>query len=130
MTTKFMRFLLLVVIALVPVGCALGGPELSPEMVASMNAYADQAEAQYPGDIQAGIARLCATEPTALYWNEDAKIYAVTCLIPSSFDIGVNIYGVVLLDGMTYTAIHIEHINAASQSALEDIIASVGWVRK
>jgi hypothetical protein len=130
MKTKFTRILLLIVIALVATGCVPSGPELSSEMVASMNAYADQADSQYPGEIQAGIARLCAEEPTALYWNEDARIYAVTCVLPTSFEIGVNIYGVVLLDGMIYTVIHVEHINAASQSALEQIIASSGWVRK
>lgn len=130
MITKFMRFLLQVVISVLLAGCVLGGPELSPEMVTSMNAYADQADLQHPGNTQAGIARLCAKEPTALYWHEDARIYAVTCLIQVSFDIEVNIYGVVLLDDTTSAVIHIEHINATSQGALEEIIASVGWVKK
>lgn len=131
MKTKFIKSLWLSVLFVLGLAaCGASAPTLTPEMVTSMNAFADQADLQFPGDIQAGIARLCASEPTALYWNKDANIHAVTCLIPTSFDLGTNIYGVVLLDGNTNAVIHVEHINATSQSALENIIASSGWERK
>lgn len=131
MKTKFMKSLWLSVLFVFALAaCGASAPILAPEMVTSLNAYADQADLQFPGNVQAGIARLCASEPTALYWHKDANIHAVTCLIPTSFDLGTNIYGVVLLDGTTNAVIHVEHINADSQDALEKNIASVGWERK
>lgn len=133
MKTKKMKSLCLslcVLVALLLSACGVTAPTLAPELVSSLNTYADQTDLLFPGDTQAGIARLCASEPAALYWHEDAKIYAVICLIPTSFELGTNVYGVVLLDGTSNTVIHVEHINADSLGELEKIIAPVGWERK
>lgn len=128
MKTKLIVFLCSCVLVLS--ACGASRPALSPEMVTAMNAYADQTDLQYAGSVDAGIVRLCASEPTALYWHEDAKIYAVTCLIQTSFAMESNLYGAVLVDGTTYAVLHAEHLNADSQRDLEHLIASVGWVRK
>ncbi len=127
--TKFMKFLLLsVLFVLVLSACGATTPTLAPEMVASMNAHADQFDAQNPGNSDINVTRLCANNPAALYWHEETKIFAVVCLmeLPGAG----NTYGVVLIDAADNSVVHTEHINATSLAVLEDLIAPVGWVRK
>jgi hypothetical protein len=119
----WIKFVLSVMVLFLAGCSAVSGPELSPEMVDTMNAYADQ---QVSYSTAAEIARQCAIEPTALYWNEETKLWSVTCQLDDS----PTIYGVVLIDDASYQVVHTEHINATSQTALEDIIAPIGWVRK
>ncbi len=126
MKTKFMNSLWLVFIALTLISCTGNTTQLPPEIVASLNTYADQFD---ENSIFASIPRLCSQEPTALYWHEETKLWAVTCLMDINFPLSENMYGVVLLDGVTNKVIQVDHINATSQSALENIIA-VDWVRK
>lgn len=129
--TKFMKSLLSMLVGLMLAGCSgANAPELPSELVTSMNAYADQMEKQSPDDTEAGIVRVCVSEPTGLYWNHDANAYSVTCLLP--VDAGSPIYGVVLMDGTTSAVLRVQHINAESQNALEYLIAqaATGWERK
>lgn len=118
---SFMQF---VILAFGLLACrASNSVQLAPEMLASMRASADQYDLEFPGN-DMNIARLCAETPTALYWNEQYQTWAVTCVLPLP-----NTYGYVMLD-TSYKILNTKHINAVSQSAIDDLIGSVGWVRK
>lgn len=95
---------------------------LDSALTSALNTYADQYDAQHPGDADWNIARLCANEPLGLYRHEGAQIWAVVCALPAL----PGAYGAVLLDS-SYTVLSTEHVNAVNLSALEDLVFSVGW---
>lgn len=118
----------IIVAAFVLSACGEQKVTLAPEVVDSMTVYADRFDEQYPDTADMNIARQCATEPTGLYWNESIQTWAVVCVMSSNAAVGMT-YGVVLLD-TSHQVLSMEHINAMSQADLEDLIRSVGWVRK
>lgn len=129
MNTKFMQFLWLsLFFALALSACGAAKPVLSPEVITSLNTYADQYDVQYPDSSDINVARVCVQEPIALYWQEETKIWAVACLM--DFPGTMNTYGVVLIDSATNVVVFTDYINAVSVEALEEIIAPGGWVRK
>jgi len=95
---------------------------LDTAMTSALNAYADQYDAQHPGDVDWNIARLCADKPLGLYRHEGAQIWAVVCALP----VLPGVYGAVLLDS-SYTVLSTEHVNAVNLTALEALVFSVGW---
>ncbi len=103
---------------------ACGGSKvtLDPALIASLNARADAYDAQFPGDVEWNIARLCVNEPLGLYRYEAGQIWAVVCDIPALPDA----YGAVLLDS-SYTVLSTEHVTAVNLAALEDLVFSAGW---
>ncbi len=115
---------LLIFTALLLAACGGNALALAPEMTAAMNASADEFDAQFPGNTDINIARICADSPTALYWNAGIQTYAVTCVMPSFS----NTFGVVLLD-TSNVVLNTSHVNAVSQNGLEDFIGGLGWER-
>lgn len=116
-----MKKLLIVFLALCLTACG-ANVTLEPSLTSALNAYADQYDAQYPGDTDLNIARLCADKPLGLYRHEGAQLWAVVCALPALH----GAYGAVLLDS-SYTILSTEHINAINLSALEDLVFSAGW---
>lgn len=101
----------------------LSAPEITPEMNASMTAYADQYDVWYPGNEQ-NIARECADNPTAVYWSDELKAFAVTCPLPWS----ANSFGMVTFDE-SGTLLNAFGLGANSQGELSKTLATLGWKR-
>jgi predicted small lipoprotein YifL len=95
---------------------------LDSALTSALNTYADQYDAQHPGDADWNIARLCVNDPLGLYRHEGSQLWAVVCKIPAM----PGTYGAVLLDS-SYTVLLTEHLNAANLTALEELVFSVGW---
>lgn len=123
MKKNLVRAALIVLAVLVLTACGGEVVTLPEGMYATMSARADLYDAQFPGDGM-NVARLCANNPAGLYWNESIKTWAVVCKMPIE-----NMYGAVMLDA-NYTVLSSQHINVVSLAGLEDMIASVGWVKK
>ena len=100
--------------------CAKGGVSLSDEIKSALVERGDEYAAQYADGLN--VARTCAEEPVAVYWNESLKTSAVACVVMESM------YGIVLLDESN-TILNVEHINAADLEGLSDLISSMGWKR-
>lgn len=123
MKKNLVRVAFVVLAVLVLTACSGASVVLPESMSAAMNARADLYDAQYPGDGM-NVARLCVNNPAGLYWNEGIQTWAVVCQMPLP-----NMYGAVMLDA-NYMVLSSQHINAVSLAGLEEMIASVGWVRK
>lgn len=110
-------------LALLLTACSTSAPEVTPEMNASMLAFADQYDIWYP-DSDQNIARECAKNPGPVYWNEELRGYAVTCPLPWA----EQSFGMVTFDesGLLMNAFG---LGAASQSALSETLALLGWKR-
>lgn len=112
---------LIIFTALLLAACGADSPGITPEMIASMNAFADQFDAWYPEDGQ-NIARVCAASPTGLYWNKELQSYAVTCPLPWY----ENSYGVVTLDE-NQSVLNAFGLAAASQGEITQLLGTLGW---
>ncbi len=122
---RFLAFLVVVAIAASLLMACSGESVTLPEgMSAAMMEKANLYDAQFPGNSDMNVAMLCAERPAGLYWNEEYKTWAVVCEMPIK-----NMYGAVMLDE-NYKVLNSEHVNAVSLVGLEDLIASVGWVKK
>lgn len=117
-----MKRILILLIALLVAACST--QQITPKMIASMSSYADAYDLAHPDDADGNTARICATEPIALYWSESLQSWAVACKVPYP-----NSYGIVVMDSNDIV-LNIWRISAASQSALDDILASVEWERQ
>lgn len=118
---NILKFISLLLTVLLLSACG-ANVTLEPALTSALNACADQYDAQYPGDTDWNIARLCADKPLGLYRHEGAQLWAVVCALPALPDV----YGAVLLDS-SYTILSTEHVNAVNLSALEDLVFSAGW---
>lgn len=118
-----MKKILVVLMVLVLTACS-EGVALPDGMSAAIVERADLYDAQFHGSEDMNVARICAETPAGLYWNEQIQTWAVVCKMPME-----NMYGAVMLD-VNYTVLNSEHINAVSLVGLEEMIASVGWVKK
>lgn len=116
---------ILIVLALFLTACTgEAGPTLPAEMSSALQARADAYDAQYPGNSDINVARLCLDAPIALYWNEGYQTYAVACEMPAlSYT-----YGVVLLDANN-KILNVEHLSAPSVNGFEDLLKGAGWER-
>ena len=111
-------------VALILTACGAG--VVLPEGVAqALDARADAYEAQFPGEVDWNIARICLDKPEALYWNDAIQTYAVACVIKAFPDT----YGIVLVD-VNGVVLNTEHISAKSLTGLEELIRGLGWVRQ
>jgi hypothetical protein len=124
MKKNLVRVALIVLAALVLTACSGASVVLPEGMSSAMSARADLYDAQYAGDAEMNVARICVQTPAGLYWNESIQTWAVVCKMPLP-----NMYGAVMLDA-NYTVLSSQHINAVSLTGLEEMIASVGWVKK
>lgn len=116
---KFLIAFLLTVLLLT--ACVPNGMEVTPAMTASMDAFADQYDVWYP-DSEENIARVCAENPTDIFWNDELKGYAVLCPLPWY----ENSYGVVTLSE-DETVLNAFGLGAASYADAVKMLASLGW---
>lgn len=114
---------LMIFAALLLAGCRASSLEITPEMTASMNAFADQYDVWYP-DSEENIARECAANPTAVYWSDELHAYAVTCPLPWS----ANAFGMVTFDE-SGNLLNAFGLDAISQGELSKTLATLGWMR-
>lgn len=117
-------FVLMALVVLILTACGGESVVLPEGMSAAMLVRAGEYSAQFPGNEDMNVARICVEKPAGLYWNEPYKTWAVVCEMSIP-----NLYGAVMLD-VNYTILNSEHISAVSLAGLEELIASVGWVRK
>lgn len=119
MKNKLLTALLLTVLLLTACGANV---TLDAALTSALNTYADQYDAQHPGDADWNIARLCVNNPLGLYRHEGSQLWAVVCEIHAM----PGTYGAILLDS-SYTVLLSDHLNAANLKELEDLVFSAGW---
>jgi len=113
---------IMIVLLFVMTACAPSGYQVTPAMMASMNAYAAQYDVWYP-DAYQNVAKECVENPTVVYWSEQLQSYAVTCALQTAPS-----YGIVTIDNYE-TVLNAFSISATSQGEVTKTLAALGWER-